>query len=114
MKKPDSFCSTTYPFALRLPRICDGLLSLMRLQTTDEELGCTNIGISPKPILKLCQLIKVRADVWMVSFGPELEKVAVPWETTGPAGLANASRPEQESNPIIKTLTENREFIRIL
>jgi hypothetical protein len=41
-------------------------------------------------MLKLCQLMKVLAEVLMVSCEPSLLKLAAPWETVPPVGLALA------------------------
>src|SRR6266550_7458962 len=93
IKKPDWFCSTTYPLALRLPRICDGLGSLILFQTTDEGEGWMKVVVSPTAILNVCQLMNARSDVLMVRFGPEVVIVAVPFVTVAPDGLPCARGP---------------------
>src|SRR5215813_3057424 len=94
MKRPLGFCSTMNPLALRLPRICEGFGSLMRFQTIDEDEGWAKIVLSPRPMLKLCQLITARSEVLIVRIEPAVLKVALPWPTVPPTGLAS---PELQS-----------------
>ena len=83
-----------------LPKIEEGLASLMWFQTTEELVGSTKVVDSPAPTLKLCQLMTVPAvAVWMVNWFPEALKVAEPWATVPPAGLAAAeSAPKFHAN----------------
>jgi len=43
----------TVPFALRLPKICDGLAPPISLKTTEFADGCRNVVVSPAWMLKL-------------------------------------------------------------
>src|ERR1039458_730339 len=78
------------PLARRVPKICDGLASLIRFITTEEMDGWLKTVVSPAAMLKLCQLSIATGEVVMVSREPFCDVVAVPEATVMPVGLASA------------------------
>ncbi len=68
---------------VEVPRICDGLGSLIWFQTTEEDEGWTKVVVWPAPMLKLCQLMKALSEVWMVN--------CEPWGGEGGRALADGA-----------------------
>ncbi len=72
-----------------LPRIVEGSPPTTRLRATELLLGCTKVTDSARPTLKLCQLIAAFwLDWWIVRASGALVMLALPAETTPPAGMA--------------------------
>src|SRR5215831_7164184 len=62
----------------------------MLFQTTEDADGWMKVVVSPTPMLKLCQLMAARSEVWMVNCAPPAEVVivAVPCVAEPRTGLA--------------------------
>ena len=75
------------PFAVRWPKISDGLLPVTRLSAIAEELGWLKLTQALEPIEKLCQL-RIAELVLCVTcmFDPEVEMLAAPAATDPPVG----------------------------
>src|SRR5688572_2817876 len=91
-RMPLGLTRNTWPFALRPPKICDGLLPSTRFSATEETEGCWKLTCAPAPIEKLCQLrIALSEPWWICMFPGEEEMVACPATTSPPVGSVCAS-----------------------
>ena len=65
----------------------------------EEAEGWLKVVVSPAAILKVPQLMKALGELWlMVNCEPEVLKVAEPWVTVPPVGLASSTRRNSHPN----------------
>ncbi len=81
----------TRPLDNRLPRMSEGMLPVTRLSTAEAPCCCTKRVSSPREMEKSCQWMMAPGELVMDnSPGLGLAKVAWPWVTCAPVGLAPA------------------------
>jgi hypothetical protein len=81
---PDWFTSTTWPFAVILPAICDGLGPVTRLSVIALALGWLKLTLCGLPTSKLCQLTAARGLDWLIVVLAGVWLIAAPPATTTP------------------------------
>src|SRR5438270_8479336 len=111
---PFGFTRNTLPLADRLPAMFDGSEPTTRLSATEFAFGCTNRTPSAGAIPKLCQLIAVfwldwLIVIWLAAF----EMLALPAETTPPAGNANALEAHRRANDPASAVDPSSHFFRL-
>ncbi len=97
---PCGLISHTWPLAMMVPSMTDGLKSLMRLRVIDEALGWLNCTVWPCDTLKLFQSMIARCEDWLTVVRPVREvMLACPPVTCPPVGSAVRSvRPDGQRN----------------
>ncbi len=94
-RMPLGLTRNTLPLDDRLPRMLDGLAPTTRFSATELLPGCTNCTDSPAWMPKLCQLMATLGVVWVMTMAPGVPPMlALPAETTPPAGSARTLAPQ--------------------
>src|SRR5476651_398185 len=101
----------TVPFALRFPKICDGLAPPIWLMAMELTEGWMNVVVSPRWMLKLLQF--KNADWLVVTFNcePFCCVVAEPDTTVRPVGFANRKLFPAKSSATASEIFLNRNFM---
>ena len=89
---PFGLTSQTWPLARSAPSMTVVSLPTTRFRTTDDASGCRNCTVAFAPILKFCQLMAARDDVWLTVMADPLVLMFA-WPATMVPPVGNASVP---------------------